>query len=168
MKARKTWCEKSMLALRYCCRPSRRCTRKCYISAAKSGLLGLRSVACGSSDSRSADFFGACCTWHHLAFETTMDEPLDLVLARSSPLRDRSNEALLVEAYKTPKKRRSLGGEDGNMEPPVSRMKNDVGRRRRPSAGSPQESDPRPLAEAEMMSFDEMRKQLGPQEYLRS
>lgn len=77
-----------------------------------------------------------------------MDEPLDLVLARSSPLRDRSNEALLVEAYKTPKKRRSLGGED-------------VGRRRRPSAGSPQESDPRPLAEAEMMSFDEMRKQLS-------
>jgi len=28
-----------------------------------------------------------------------------------------------VEAYKTPKKRRSLGGEDGKMEPPVSRMK---------------------------------------------
>lgn len=76
-----------------------------------------------------------------------MDEPLDLVLARSSPLRDRSNEALPVEAYKTPKKRRSLGGED-------------VGRRR-PSAGSPQEADPRPLADAEMMSFDEMRKQLS-------
>lgn len=80
-----------------------------------------------------------------------MDEPLDLVLARSSPLRDRSNEALPVEAYKTPKKRRSLGGED-------------VGRRRRPSAGSPLvESDlpARPLADAEMMSFDEMRKQLS-------
>ena len=76
-----------------------------------------------------------------------MDDSLDLVLAQSSPLRDRSNEAHQVEAYKTPKKRRSLGGED-------------VGRRRRPSYGSP-ESDPRPVAEAGMMSFDEMRKQLS-------
>eukprot|EP00913_Durusdinium_trenchii_P001529 g1415.t1 len=69
-----------------------------------------------------------------------MDETLDLVLARPSPLRDCSNE---VEAFKTPNKRRSRG-ED---------------RLRRPSHGSEEET--RPLAEAEMMSFDEMRKQLS-------
>ncbi|CAJ1416016.1 unnamed protein product [Effrenium voratum] len=67
-------------------------------------------------------------------------ENLDLVLA-ASPLRDCSNDAQ-VETFKTPK-RRSWGGED---------------RIRRLSRGS---EERRPIAEAEMMSFEEMRKQLS-------
>lgn len=68
---------------------------------------------------------------------------MGLVLAAASPLRDRSNE---VETFKTPGKHRSRGGEE---------------RRRLSRDLEELEDGRRPAFESEMMSFDEMRKQLS-------